>query len=1424
MKSKIKSLFGAFLALILSTTSALAAITIRTENLTLEDAYVGKMYDIWLYWGFEDEENIFDGVSDDYTIQVKDGTDKTLPAGLQVRKWSGDKSAELYGTLNATGTHQVEFTVTDGDDSVDFVVTFSVKNAPIAVVSGILPTAFTGVEASIPLAGTVKGGEGTYSFALTEGSLPDGLILNNGVITGVPTAIGTSYFTITVTDPEKSSLDPDDLEYIAPLPVNYALEVKGLASKEYLDASGTSQTANCIVLDAGTTTLNAGWYVVDGTLSYKRGTSLTVSGEVNLILAAGSSLTVSGTSSTAGIVVTSGSTLNIFGQTAGSGSLTVSGGLWGAGIGGGNGVPGGTVKIYGGTVKATGGSSAAGIGGGRNAASQGTLIIGSNMMANSSTSTIADLDPAAALARNETTGEVALDGNRYWFVAAAQAVTRANIIYMDGDARLEDLEPATYVEGKGVSTLPTPAKAGYTFSHWSTAAGSGGTVVHGISDSATGDQTIYAKWAAIKYTITYMNGVSVIEGLFPSNYFASATYSLPSRLSDLPTGARFDGWYEDSAFSGAKVTEIPANSTTGNKTFYAKIFYPISYYDGDTPIANLELASYVVSSEDLPLPDPTAPSGKTFAGWYTDAELTDGPVAVIIAGSTGAKTFYAKWDDAIVPKISIDFIDADGNPANEDCQIINKPITTLNDGWYAVNGEVDYGDSSIKVVGDVHLVLFDGARLSVTNVSSGAAIEVTSGNSLSIYGQMRGTGIVDVKGGSSSAGIGGSGSAASCTCGTVNIYGGTVTAKGGSGGAGIGGGWEGNGGDITVKGGMVMANGGTAQGIGGGYNAASHGSLTVAAGIGVCSSAVEGSAAHALSIDSETFEVDIVPDPEIPHTQTYFLVSPKGSIVYMDGESPIVGLEPGSYTVGVVTALPNTVSSDKPGYKFAGWYEKYGSSPVTAIPASATGTQTFYAQWTPIEYTVTYKKGASTLDLNPATYTVETSPILRKLPSTVYADPGKEFVGWCSDAGLTSDLVSSIPVDSTGNLTYYAKFRNITTDPISVDFVAADGSPMNETCQVLVRGMRYLDAEWYVVTNDLFLSDTLTIEGNVNLVLVDGVELTVVSTVDRKSAVTVASGCSLTIWGQTEGTGELDAWASSSYSDGCGIEGKYGGSGVNITINGGTVTATGNQGAAGIGNCINASGITVTINGGTVTATGGSKGAGIGGGSARSGATVIINGGTVTASGGIGDDDFFGSGIGGGAIASNHGTLTVGSGMEVKAGATMNPTTELTPDSEGRVTLSGERFYVIKEKATVEDWPADTSTVAGQTAGEAFEIAGDLAGVNAKTLADWAKGNGSVPYADRNGIITDAYLLNCANTAESVAAKIEDAEEAIKITAISFNELGEPVLTIKDNRTSYGNGTVVVEGAASLAAPIQWHDKTSGDKFFRTKLVPKLVP
>ena len=182
------------------------------------------------------------------------------------------------------------------------------------------------------------------------------------------------------------------------------------------------------------------------------------------------------------------------------------------------------------------------------------------------------------------------------------------------------------------------------------------------------------------------------------------------------------------------------------------------------------------------------------------------------------------------------------------------------------------------------------------------------------------------------------------------------------------------------------------------------------------------------------------------------------------------------------------------------------------------------------------------------------------------------------------------------------------------------------------------DGAWYVVNSNVTIASRITVTGDVKLILCDGATLT------ASEGITVNEGNSLTIYGQTNGTGALTIPTGVSLGAGIGglslSEGGYTTeyhSGGTIIINGGKITATGGQAGAGIGGGYGGGGGTITINGGTVEAYGcpnNSDGAGIGGGQWGSGGTITINGGTVTAQAGMG-----GAGIGS-ASASQSGQPT----------------------------------------------------------------------------------------------------------------------------------------------------------------------------------------
>ncbi|MGF0007142.1 S-layer homology domain-containing protein [Eubacteriales bacterium SGI.150] len=207
---------------------------------------------------------------------------------------------------------------------------------------------------------------------------------------------------------------------------------------------------------------------------------------------------------------------------------------------------------------------------------------------------------------------------------------------------------------------------------------------------------------------------------------------------------------------------------------------------------------------------------------------------------------------------------------------------------------------------------------------------------------------------------------------------------------------------------------------------------------------------------------------------------------------------------------------------------------------------------------------------------------------------------------------------------------------------------------------------WYVVNSNVTIGKTdsadtfacITVKGNVHLILADGCNLTIKGNIQVMKDVGT-----LTIYGQSAGTGELNVENSSSKSSSSYYDAAIGGQRLeksvseagSITIHGGTINATSN----GYGAAIGGSGrkisgeygtATVTIHGGTVTATANSCSAAIGGGDYADDyygiADVTINGGTINATATSG-----GAAIGGGRwctgkVTINGGTINATSDNE----------------------------------------------------------------------------------------------------------------------------------------------------------------------------------
>ncbi|WP_196805050.1 InlB B-repeat-containing protein [Butyrivibrio sp. VCB2006] len=245
-----------------------------------------------------------------------------------------------------------------------------------------------------------------------------------------------------------------------------------------------------------------------------------------------------------------------------------------------------------------------------------------------------------------------------------------------------------------IAALPTPVKDGYDFAGWFADAGFK-TKVTSIPKNSTGDKVYYAKWNSKKYTVVYSNGAPLgrtATGKIGNQSFVYGGKGTIAKNAYKINGYTFVGWstlsYADRLEAAAdeideilteegyfEITEAlrveyydrylaendieadyaPGKVVTGiyakgeepeyraTVTLYGvwkKDVYPIIYQNvaGIDNSANTD--TYTID-DHIVFAEPEL-IGDTFQGWYSDANYRT-RVKEIKAGSTGTKTFYAKW-------------------------------------------------------------------------------------------------------------------------------------------------------------------------------------------------------------------------------------------------------------------------------------------------------------------------------------------------------------------------------------------------------------------------------------------------------------------------------------------------------------------------------------------------------------------------------------------------------------------------------------------------------------------------------------------------------------------------------------------------------------------------------------------------------------
>ena len=246
------------------------------------------------------------------------------------------------------------------------------------------------------------------------------------------------------------------------------------------------------------------------------------------------------------------------------------------------------------------------------------------------------------------------------FTAVWKAIDYSITYVLNGGTNHKD-NPNKYTVEDEIN-IKNPTKNGYTFTGWKEGSR--------IPKGSTGNKTFTAEWKINDYKINYVLNGGTNHKDNPATYTINDEINIldPSR-----TGYEFIGWKE-----GNKI----AKGSTGDKTFTAEwkgINYPITYVlDGG--INNPENPSEYTVEQTISIKDPTK-EGYRFLGWQEGNSIPK--------GSTGAKTFTAKWE--YVPHTQ--FVDEDGAAILETKEGTHQAEEIEN---YVLVETVDLGKGDLK--------------------------------------------------------------------------------------------------------------------------------------------------------------------------------------------------------------------------------------------------------------------------------------------------------------------------------------------------------------------------------------------------------------------------------------------------------------------------------------------------------------------------------------------------------------------------------------------------------------------------------------------------------------------------------------------------------------------------------------------------------
>ncbi|MEO1772052.1 InlB B-repeat-containing protein [Candidatus Enterococcus ferrettii] len=235
-----------------------------------------------------------------------------------------------------------------------------------------------------------------------------------------------------------------------------------------------------------------------------------------------------------------------------------------------------------------------------------------------------------------------------------------------------------YTVEKGLASLPTPTRKGYSFAGWY----DGENKVESIPDGSKGDRNLTARWNVETYKVTFDSaGGEAVN---------SQDYTVEKGLASLPTpmrkGYSFAGWYD-----GANRVESIPDGSTGDRNLTARWSletYTVIFDSAGGEAVNPQ--DYTVEKGLVSLPTPTR-KGYSFAGWYDGANKVES----IPDGSTGDRNLTAHWN---IETYTVMFDSSGGEAVHSQDYTVEKGLVSLPTptrkgysfvGWYDGENKVE---------------------------------------------------------------------------------------------------------------------------------------------------------------------------------------------------------------------------------------------------------------------------------------------------------------------------------------------------------------------------------------------------------------------------------------------------------------------------------------------------------------------------------------------------------------------------------------------------------------------------------------------------------------------------------------------------------------------------------------------------------------